>query len=232
MWRQRPPPQRPPPSRAKRATTNATVWGDQPPLSGPKSRHPAKPVGSGSELSQAFSDGSRSSHCCCCPGVLQATRRPQDQLRPPTATPSTAARDVAPTGRLVRSGSPCRQGSTRAKAAGLQQVQGDGPGFMVQQPLQLHAQLLASAGGAVPAHPHLPGPGPCCNSFTDLLQSFKAKIHAQTGAVACCADHSGGVIADAAGMQKLQTPCGQIALTPWGSINSPEIRSRAMAFMR
>ena len=153
MWRQRPHHRNSGLHPAgRRVTINATVWGDQPPLSRADVQASGEAdCGSGSELSQAFSDGSGSSHCCCCPGICR---------RRATAPGSAAAansdvingspRRCPQRRRRVRSGSHCRQGSTRAKACqDSSKSRAMGQGSWSSSLSSSMRNLLARAGGAV-----------------------------------------------------------------------------------
>ena len=121
------------------------------------------------------------------------------------------------------------KGPAGPRPAGSQQVQGDGPGFMVSSLFSSMRSLLASAGGAVSLHPHLPGQAVPRQSRPPACE-LRNRGHLEASAVAGGPDHPGGVIAGAGGVQKLPA-LRPDPLTTMGVDQRAGDRSRAMALI-
>ena len=165
-----PPQQRPPRRRPQRVTINATVWGDQPPLS------MAVVQASGGRLrGSGFDNQPGLQALAAVPATAAAARGSAGDAPPPRDQSAAANSDVINGSprrcpqrrRRVRSDHIAKPGSTRAMACQAPaSPRRCCQGSWSSSRSSSMRSLLASAGGAVSgASPHLPGPGPCCDGL-------------------------------------------------------------------
>ena len=87
----------------------------------------------------------------------------------------------------------------------LQQIQRLTPGFPLQQTIQFHPQTRRE-GGRCPRRRVVlaPGPGPLLNGAANLLSALLCQLELQPRGVSGGTEHPGGIVLNAAPMQKTQ----------------------------
>jgi len=96
----------------------------------------------------------------------------------------------------------------------LQKIQRLGPWFPLQQPLQLHPQPCCQGRWGIQRSIAMaPGQGPLIHGAANLLSALLSKLETKSSGIASGPDHPGGVVLNAAGMQKPQLTRFQILQT-------------------